>query len=145
MRYNRVRSELFIASAALIMIATYVSGMLGNFISINSVLLLLMIYLPWIFCISAQFRDLYVPLARLFVRIMLVAAVVGLGQMAAQLSGAWVYKDYILSWVPENFLAQNYNTSYELAWNDPTTKANAFVFLEPSFLCQYLALAWCSR
>ncbi|MCD5350860.1 hypothetical protein [Kineosporia mesophila] len=140
-RYNRVRTELFIASAALIVLATYLSQFFGNSISLNSVLLLLILWMPWVFCISIQFRDLFVPLARFYTRIMLVAAVVGVFQLGSQYAGVWVYQDYLLKFVPENLLIQDYNVSYELAWNDPTTKANAFVFLEPSFLCQYLALA----
>lgn len=140
-RYNRVRSELFIASAGLLILATFLSGFIGNSISLNSLLFVLIIYIPWVFCISVQFRDLYVPLARFYTRIMLVAAVIGVFQLGSQYAGVWVYEDYILNVVPENFLVQNFNTSYELAWNDPTTKANAFVFLEPSFLCQYLAVA----
>ncbi|MBT0767435.1 hypothetical protein KIH74_00780 [Kineosporia sp. J2-2] len=141
-RYNRVRSELFIASAALILLATYLAGFTDNTsISVNSVLLLLIIYIPWIFCISTQFRELFVPVARFYTQIMLVAATIGVFQLGSQYAGVWVYEDYLLKWLPENFLVQDYNVSYQLAWNDPTTKANAFVFLEPSFLCQYLALA----
>lgn len=140
-RYNRVRSELFIAGAALLVLATYLSGFFGNSISLNSLLLLLVLYVPWVFCISVQFRDLFVPVARFYTRIMLVAAVVGVFQLGSQYAGVWSYEDYLLNVVPESFLIQNYNVSYQLAWNDPTTKANAFVFLEPSFLCQYLALA----
>ncbi|GAB3265717.1 hypothetical protein [Kineosporia babensis] len=141
-RYNRVRSELFIASAGLVMLATFFAGLTpGSSVSVNSVLLLLIIYIPWVFCISSQFRDLFVPVARFYTQIMLVASVVGIFQLASQYAGVWVYQDFILNVVPENFLLQNYNVSYQLAWNDPTTKANAFVFLEPSFLCQFLAVA----
>ncbi|MCE0535909.1 hypothetical protein LWF15_10330 [Kineosporia rhizophila] len=141
-RYNRVRSELFIASAALVMLATFGAGFTANSsVSVNSVLLLLIIYLPWVFCVSLQFRDLFVPLARFYTHIMLVAATIGIFQLSSQYAGVWVYQDFIKNVVPENFLLQDYNVSYQLAWNDPTTKANAFVFLEPSFLCQFLAVA----
>ena len=141
-RYNRVRSELFIGAAGAVMLASFLASLFGsNSVSVNSVILLLMIYLPWVFCISNQFRDLFVPLARFYTRIMLVCAAIGVFQLGSQYAGVWVYTDYLKQFVPANFLVQNYNTSYQLAWNDPTTKANAFVFLEPSFLCQYLALA----
>jgi len=141
-RYNRVRSELFIASAAAVMLATFLASLFGsNSVSVNSVILLLIIYVPWVFCISTQFRDLFVPLARFYTRIMLVCAAIGVFQLGSQYAGVWVYEDYIKSFVPANFLVQNFNTSYQLAWNDPTTKANAFIFLEPSFLCQFLAVA----
>jgi hypothetical protein len=140
-RYNRVRSELYIAAGVVIVLCSWFAGYRGNDISLNSLLLLLVIYLPWVFCVSSQFADLMVPVLRTFVRLMVFAALVGAGQMAAQLLLGWKYQDVLLKWLPPDFLAQGYNTTYQLAWNNPVVKANAFFFLEPSFLCQFCALA----
>jgi hypothetical protein len=140
-RYNRVRSELYIAAGAGLVLCTWFTSFRGDDVSLNSLLLLLAIYLPWVFCVSSQFADLMVPLLRTFVRVMLFAAVVGAAQMVAQLVLGWKYEDYLATWLPKNLLATGFNTNYQLAWNNPTTKANAFVFLEPSFLCQFCALA----
>jgi hypothetical protein len=140
-RYNRVRSELYIAAGGVIVACSWFAGYRGNDISLNSLLLLLVIYLPWVFCVSSQFADLMIPLLRTFVRLMVFAALVGAGQMAAQLLLGWKYEDFLLKWLPPDFLAQGYNTSYPLAYNNPVVKANAFFFLEPSFLCQFCALA----
>jgi hypothetical protein len=140
-RYNRVRSELYIAAAAALVGAAWFASWGGADVSINSLLLLLVIYLPWVFCISTQFSDLVIPVMQTFVRLMVFTALVGAGQMVAQLGLHWQYKDYLLTWLPTSFLATGYNTSYQLAYNNPVVKANAFFFLEPSFLSQYCALA----
>jgi hypothetical protein len=78
--------------------------------------------------------------ARNFVRLMLVVAVVGVTQLATQLTGVWQYHDYLRELVPWQFLASTYNTSNPLEYGSPIIKSNAFVFLEPSFLSQYTAL-----
>jgi hypothetical protein len=140
-QYNRVRSELYIAAGGAIVACAWFTSWRGDNISLNSLLLLLVIYLPWVFCVSSQFTDLFFPLARTFVRLMVFSAVVGSVQMVAQLLLGWKYEDYLESWLPPVWLAEGFNTSYQLAWNNPITKANSFFFLEPSFLCQYLALA----
>ena len=140
-QYNRVRSELYIAAGAAIVASAWFTSWRGDDVSLNSLLLLLVIYLPWVFCVSNQFSDLIIPMLRVFVRLMVFSAVVGSLQMVAQLLLGWKYEDYLQSWLPPNWLAQGFNTSYQLAWNNPVTKANSFYFLEPSFLCQFLALA----
>jgi hypothetical protein len=140
-RYNRVRTELYLASAGVLVACTWLTGWLHNDISLNSLLLLLVMYLPWVFCISTQYSDLFLPLMKTFVRLMIGAAIVGSGQMLAQLLLHWTYSDLVLGWVPKTFLAQNYNTANQISYTNHTVKANAFVFLEPSFLCQFCALA----
>jgi hypothetical protein len=61
--------------------------------------------------------------------------------MLAQVFGLWAYEDYLKTFVPAQFLAQGYNTSFPMEYGSSIVKANAFVFLEPSFLSQFLALA----
>jgi hypothetical protein len=140
-QYNRVRTELYIAAGAVIVACAWFTSWRGDNVSLNSLGLLLVIYLPWVFCVATQFSDLVIPLLRTFVRLMVFSAIVGCVQMVAQLLLGWKYEDYLETWVPEEWLTQGFNTSYQLAWNNPVTKANSFYFLEPSFLCQYLALA----
>jgi hypothetical protein len=140
-RYNRVRTELYMMAAGAVVVASWFSAQQGHGLSVNSLFLLLVIYLPWVFCVSTDYTELWPRVARLFVRMMVVAGVVGVAQMLAQVSGLWAYEDYLGTFVPPELLAQGYNTSFPIAYNSPIVKANAFVFLEPSFLCQYLALA----
>jgi hypothetical protein len=140
-RYNRVRTELYIMAAAAVVIAAWFSVLQGHGLSLNSLALLLVIYLPWVFCVAMSYSELWPRIARLFVRMMVVAAVVGAGQMLTQIAGVWAYEDYLDTFVPPDFLVQGYNTSFPIAYQSPIVKANAFLFLEPSFLCQYLGLA----
>jgi hypothetical protein len=139
-RYNRVRTELYIMAAAGVVVASWFSVLQGHGLSTNSLALLLVIYLPWVFCVSSQYSDLWPRIAKLFVRLMTGAAVVAVLQMALQLAGVWAYEDYLDTYVPPDFLAQGYNTSFPIAYESPIYKSNAFVFLEPSFICQYLSL-----
>lgn len=140
LRYNRVRTELYLLSAGGLLLATWVNTFRQSDWSVNSLLLLLVLYLPWVFCMASQYADLVVDLLRVYVRLMAAVAAVAIGQMAGQLTGVWAYQDYAGGFVPPQWLAQGYNTSFPMTWNSPIYKANAFLFLEPSFLCQFLAL-----
>jgi hypothetical protein len=140
-RYNRVRSELYIAAGGCVVTAAWLTTWRGDDISLNSLLLLLAIYLPWVFCVSSRFLDLAPRLMGTFVRLMVGAAVVGAAQMTAQLLLGWQYTDYLAKVVPTAWLNQGYNTTNPISYTNPVIKANAFVFLEPSFLCQFCALA----
>ena len=100
-----------------------------------------MLYLPWAFCVAPRYRANFVPLMRTFVRAMVAFALLGAGQMVAQLLLGWPYTDYLQRWIGAGWLDLTFNTENPLSYNNPLVKANAFVFLEPSFLCQYCALA----
>lgn len=139
--YNRVRSELYIAAAAAIVTAAWFTTWRGDDLSLNSLLLLLVIYLPWVFCVAKPFLDLAVPLLRTFVLLMVAMSVVGVTQMVAQLLLGWKYTDYLAQVLPLTWLNQGYNTTNQISYTNTVVKANAFVFLEPSFLCQFCALA----
>lgn len=140
-QYNRVRSELYIAAGAVIVGCAWFTTWSGNNISVNSLLLLLVIYLPWVFCVSNQFLDLVMPVLRFFVLLMVTIAIVGAAQMVAQVVLGWQYQDFLAELVSPTWLEQGYNTANEISFTNPILKANAFVFLEPSFLSQFCALA----
>jgi hypothetical protein len=140
-RYNRVRSELYIGAIGTVVTAAWFTTWRGDDISLNSLLLLLAIYIPWMFCVSSQFLDLAIPMLRTFTMLMVVMSVIGVGQMLAQLVLGWRYTDYLATWLPPDWLNQGYNTTNQISYTNSVVKANGFVFLEPSFLCQFCALA----
>jgi hypothetical protein len=140
-RYNRVRTELYIAGAAAVVAATWFSTFLGRQSSLPSLWLLLILYLPWVFCVSRQFLDQMPHVMRTFVWLMMILGLIGDGQMLAQLLGGWTYTDFLQNIVGENLIAQGFNTANQISYTNTVIKANAFVFLEPSFLSQFLALA----
>lgn len=139
--HNRVRTELYGAALIVLVVAAAAASWLGHDVSLNSLLLLLVLYLPWAFCVAPRFRDRFVPLMATFVNAMTGFAVLGAGQMVAQLVLGWPYTDYLRVLFGPTWLDLTFNTENPLAWNNPLVKANAFVFLEPSFLCQFCALA----
>ncbi len=139
--YNRVRTELYVAALIVLVASAWTASWLGHDVSLTSILLLLVLYLPWAFCVAPRYRANFVPLMRTFVRAMVAFALLGAGQMVAQLLLGWPYTDYLQRWIGAGWLDLTFNTENPLSYNNPLVKANAFVFLEPSFLCQYCALA----
>lgn len=117
---------------------------LGNVdLSLGSFLLLVVVYLPWVFRVTdaPSSRHGSAAIANTYVTFMLVAAVVAVLQLVCQLLGVWVYQDPLAANVPEQWLLSKYNTSIPTEYASPIYKSQAFVFLEPSFLSQFLALA----
>ncbi|WP_409331691.1 hypothetical protein [Trujillonella humicola] len=141
---SRLRLELLLLALVGVITATVVVSSQQITVSMTSFLLLLVIYVPWVLrlrCDPAQARDGLAHVGRGFVRLMVVLALVGVGQLATQLLGVWRYEDYLLEWLGEDWLVPGYNISIPLVYDSPTYKANAFVILEPSFLSQLCALA----
>jgi hypothetical protein len=107
--------------------------------SLKSLLLLVLLYLPFCYCLRPEFRHLYRPLLEFFNRIMVAAACVALGQWLAQVLG-WTYRDP-LAVLPRQLLLQSYNTFTPVQYGSSLMKTNAIIFLEPSFCSQFLAIA----
>jgi hypothetical protein len=107
--------------------------------SLNSLALLVVLYVPFCLRLRPEHRHLYRPLLEFFNAVMAVLACVAVAQWLAQLAG-WTYRD-LLDVVPDSLLVQGYNTTYPIQYGSPLMKANAVVFLEPSFCSQFLAVA----
>jgi hypothetical protein len=107
--------------------------------SLKSLVLLVVLYIPFLLRLRTEFSHLYRPLLEFFNTIMVMVACVALLQWSAQVAG-WTYRD-LLDVVPSHFLIQTYNTTYPVHYGSPIVKSNAIVFLEPSFCSQFLAIA----
>jgi hypothetical protein len=139
---DRLRLELFVIALGLCTAATVLAAMRGaNPLSVTSLGMLCAVYLVWVLRAAPGHRDALVHVGRSFVRAMLVLAGIGVAQLTMQFSGLWQYQDYIGEFVPPDFIAGTYNTNVPLAFGSAIHKANAFVFLEPSYLSQFAALA----
>lgn len=139
---SRIRVELMLVALTACLAVTVAVGAAGVAYSFPSLLLLVVIYLPWL--LRARTDDglrLVRSAGRTFVRVMLVLAPVGVFQLGSQLLGVWQYEDYLMDWLPPDYIVPNYNFENELEWGSTTFKATAFVLLEPSFLSQFCALA----
>jgi hypothetical protein len=107
--------------------------------SLKSLVLLVVLYVPFCYRLRPEFRHLYRPLLEFFNRIMVAAACVALAQWLAQVLG-WTYQDP-LARLPRELLLQTYNTFSPVHYGSSLMKTNAIVFLEPSFCSQFLAIA----
>jgi hypothetical protein len=137
-----LRVELLGVAIAACLITTAAVALQTQPFSQPSLLLLLVIYLPWVLRVGGDAgRELVEHAGRVFVRVMLVVAAAGTAQFAGQLAGAWQYEDYLADILPPGLLIAGYNTSIPVMFGSSMYKSNGFVLLEPSFLSQYCALA----
>jgi len=100
---------------------------------------LVVIYLPFAFRLSRPDHDVLKMGLTLFVSVMTVCAVLGIVQVGAQAIG-WSYHDPFAV-LPSSFVLHDYNSVAPIRYGSNFYRANGFVFLEPSFFSQFLALA----
>jgi hypothetical protein len=70
---------------------------------------------------------------------MLFFAIVAIVEWLAQIVG-WKHEDLLAKVVPQSLLYQDFNTNYPIHYGSTVLKSNAFIFDEPSFCSQFLAL-----
>jgi hypothetical protein len=137
---ERNRTLWYLVAAAACLAAAAIASDSGDGSSLLSVLLLLVMYAPFCLTLAPSLRCLYRPVLQFFTTLMAIVAVVAVVQMLLQLAG-WSYSDPLAS-VPRELLTKGYNTTYPVEYGSAIVKSNAFIFLEPSFLSQFLALAF---
>lgn len=146
-RPDPLRLQLYLIGATACATAAFVASYLsswtggGGSLSLPSLLVLLVLYLPWVYKLRDVAPAAYRDFALSFVRLMVVVAAVGAVQFLAQYLGLWSYRDVLGSLVPSAFLVSGYNVDIPLQYGAAVHKSNAFVFLEPSFLSQFCGLA----
>lgn len=141
-RADPLKFGLYTAAMCTALLADVLSSGSGNpWASTNSLLLLVVIYLPLCCQVSPRLRPDLPEVLEFFQKLMVVAAGACVMQWAAQVAG-WQFKD-VLDVVPADLLASplEFNLSYPLYYGSSIYKANGVVFLEASFASQFLALA----
>lgn len=109
--------------------------------SISSLLYLLALYLPLTMGATRSVtRENTREVARYFVFLMVLFSIVGIWQYFSQLILHIPYTDPIGN-LPDAVIMQGYLASYPVSYGGDLYKSNAFVFLEASFLSQFVALA----
>lgn len=141
--HDVTRIAAFALAMAACGVVTWIAALSNVDLSLSSFLLLVVVYLPWVFRVpdATTSRNGSASLANTYVWVMVVAAVIALAQLGSQLLGLWVYEDPLAENIPEQWRLSSYNTSIPTEYASPIYKSQAFVFLEPSFLSQFLALA----
>ena len=140
--FSRIRVELLMVALVACFVATIAVSREENDYSFPSLMLLVVIYLPWM--LRARTDDGFALVAsagRTFVRLMLVLALMGVLQLAAEFAGIWQYQDHLGDLVGQDYIVPNYNFDNPIFFDSPVRKATVFVMLEPSFMSQFCALA----
>lgn len=140
-RPNLTRLELYVVAICACSGVAWLSALHGSVMSLMSLLLLIVLYLPFTVTMRPDLRAAYRSVARTFVRVMMVLSVIGALELGAQFAGVWTFTDYLAQLVGPQFMVADFNVANPLAWDSPIIKSQAFVFLEPSMLSQYCALA----
>src|SRR3954471_18308335 len=70
-----------------------------------------------------------------------VTAVIGVVQFAGQFAVGPDVAFFLDKHLPESVTVSGYNSLIPLYWSSPVYKSNGVFFLEPSFFCQFLAIA----
>jgi hypothetical protein len=110
--------------------------------SINSLVYCSVLYLP--FALVPSVTTSAAPAAnegyRWFSSMMCFFALIALYQFGAQAYLGIPYSDPLAA-LPDGMTMAGYEVSYPIRYGSPIYKSNAYLFLEPSFLSQFLALA----
>jgi hypothetical protein len=70
-----------------------------------------------------------------------ICALVGVLQFAAQFIVGTRIAFFLDTSIPESLTLKGFNSLIPLYWSSPVFKSNGFFFLEPSFFCQFVAVA----
>jgi len=141
LRVHLVRTRTYlIAMAACCTVAYFGFTRGGDNVSLNSLMLLIVVYAPFCLGLSRTHSEVLLPkLLDRFVVMTSVFAGLALLQFGLQLLG-WQYTDVLANIVPSQFLAQDFNTSYPVQYGSTIYKSNAFLGLEASYTSQFLAI-----
>ncbi len=138
---DRLRTGLYLLAVSLCLVAALVSFVLNTVeASFGSVLLLVVLYAPFAYVLRPDLHALYGRLLDFFCQLMVIGAILSLGQWMGQMLG-WRYTDLLADVVPSALLLENYATAYPVRYGSEIYKSNGVFFLEPSFCSQFLALA----
>lgn len=129
----------FFVATSLLALVAWIASQSSPRASMTSLLLLLLLYAPWVLRLRDSLRPAAPEVGRFFVHLAGFFGFVAAAQFLAQLAGAWVFTDYV-AMLPENLQVPGYNPAALLEWGSSIYRPAAFVFLEPSMLSQTSAL-----
>jgi hypothetical protein len=137
-----IRRGLFIGVLAVMSMLVVTTLLSTKDFSLNSLLYLFVLYLP--FCFVSADAEASQSIGnegyRWFTNMMCVFALIALFQYGSQAFLHIPYHDP-LAFLPQGFTMTNYEVSYPTQYGSEIYKSNAYLFLEPSFLSQFLALS----
>ncbi|MGV1008017.1 MAG: hypothetical protein ACOYBY_05335 [Dermatophilaceae bacterium] len=140
LRVGATRLVLYLVSLSAMSLAAWASSGGQSHSTPTSLLLLLLLYLPWVFGVRAAPGGAR-KVGRFFVICMASFGALGFLQLVVQYAGIWKHVDFMAQMFPSQLFIEGYNTNSVMTYGSPVIKAQAFVFVEPSMFSQYLALA----
>jgi hypothetical protein len=116
------------------------SALSSDKMSVLSILLLLVLHLPYVFHIQAS-ESTRSSMIRLFLSIALIIALCGITQFVAQnfVPSTWVFP--LENFLPEQLRVSGFNTQIPLSYGSTVYRPNGIFMQEPSFYSQFLAIA----
>lgn len=110
----------------------------GLYISVNSWLFWIVIWLPACFMLVDRTRETFLRALR-----SITTVGVWIGGLSTLFLASQIvvpYRDIVADIVPSNFLVSGFNTAYPFYYGSPLTKSNGWLALEPSFMSFTLGL-----
>jgi hypothetical protein len=136
-KVDRVRVALL--TIALIFAFLTLSMVSGTY-SIHSVMLMLLIYLPYVLYIEVS-EATYHKLINIFLNAMFVFGVIAIVQQLAQFVWSWHVWPNLDQIIPANYQFQGFIYIQPFNYGSPYMKPNSIFFLEVSYLSQWTAIA----
>jgi hypothetical protein len=112
----------------------------GEPFSLNSMLLLVTLYVAYVFYLPRQ-GDATPQALRFFLGLATLLALAGIAQYGLQLTVGPRYAFPIENFVPEAFVIQGFNMQAPIAYGETAYRVNGIFFAEPSFFSQFMAVA----
>lgn len=131
---NKRRLMVYILFLVMTMISCAVNA---HMVKYTSYLLLIILYFMVCFDIKLSNNN-KARLRRVVIRVLLLSAIIGIIQFLMQLAGMQFFD--IFDMVPNSIKLSGFNTYYPLSYGSKLIKSNGWIYLEPSFFSQFMAL-----
>lgn len=112
----------------------------GEPFSLNSMLLLVTLYVAYVFYLPRG-GDSTAAALRFFLGLATLLALAGIAQYGLQLTVGPRYAFPIENFVPEAFIIDGFNMQAPIAYGETAYRVNGIFFSEPSFFSQFMAVA----
>ena len=136
-----INTTAFIWYALFVLMGTLSAAMSPSpHVSVLSLGFLVVVQFPLVFrCVSSDIS--YMRVMNFLSTVSCVSALIGVLQFTGQFVVGVDIAFFLDKHLPEAVTVTGYNSLIPLYWSSPIYKSNGVFFLEPSFFCQFLALA----
>ncbi len=121
----------------LIALVSLLSGFLVQEMKVTSLLYFLFIYLFFIFDYNFEENELMI-IKKTIIIVLAITSIIGIMQFISQIIGISYFDFYDL--IPANFKLSGFNSYYSIWYGSNIMKSNGWLYLEPSFFSQFMAL-----